>query len=72
MYHLPTQTVTRCDALSRRKSLLATNMAAGIAATVYTQLDMGDPWRIGVNPSETATLVRKGVFAVVRNRSSPR
>lgn len=25
----------------------------GIAATVYAQLDMGDSWRIGVDPSET-------------------
>ncbi len=40
---------------------------AGIAATVYAQLDMGDSWRIGVDPSETTTLVRKGVFAAVRN-----
>jgi protein-S-isoprenylcysteine O-methyltransferase Ste14 len=40
---------------------------AGIAATVYAQLDMGDSWRIGVDPSETTTLVRTGVFALVRN-----
>ncbi|HJT92652.1 MAG TPA: isoprenylcysteine carboxylmethyltransferase family protein [Mycobacterium sp.] len=39
----------------------------GIAATVYAQLDMGDSWRIGVDPSETTTLVRSGVFAWVRN-----
>lgn len=41
--------------------------AAGIAATVYAQLDMGDSWRIGVDPSETTTLVRGGVFSWVRN-----
>jgi protein-S-isoprenylcysteine O-methyltransferase Ste14 len=40
---------------------------AGIAATVYAQLDMGDSWRIGVDPGETTTLVRTGVFAHVRN-----
>lgn len=40
---------------------------AGIAATVYAQLDMGDSWRIGVDPAETTTLVRHGVFARVRN-----
>ncbi|MGE0220021.1 methyltransferase family protein [Mycolicibacterium sp.] len=40
---------------------------AGIAATVYAQLDMGDSWRIGVDPAETTTLVHTGVFAVVRN-----
>jgi protein-S-isoprenylcysteine O-methyltransferase Ste14 len=39
----------------------------GIGATVYAQLDMGDSWRIGVDPSETTTLVRSGVFGVVRN-----
>ena len=41
--------------------------AAGISATVYAQLDMGDSWRIGVDRSETTTLVRSGVFSWVRN-----
>ena len=40
---------------------------AGIAATLYAQHDMGQSWRIGVDPSETTTLVRHGVFARVRN-----
>ncbi|MGH3675842.1 MAG: methyltransferase family protein [Mycobacterium sp.] len=39
----------------------------GIAAAVYAQIDMGDSWRIGVDPTETTTLVRKGVFGLVRN-----
>ena len=39
----------------------------GIAATVYAQVDMGDSWRIGVDPRETTTLVRQGVFGLVRN-----
>ena len=39
----------------------------GIAATVYAQIDMGDSWRIGVDPTETTTLVRQGVFGFVRN-----
>lgn len=39
----------------------------GIAATLYAQLDMGDSWRIGVDASETTTLVRSGVFGWVRN-----
>lgn len=39
----------------------------GIAATVYAQLAMGDSWRIGVDDSERTTLVRSGVFGVVRN-----
>src|ERR1700752_4758897 len=39
----------------------------GVFATVYAQLDMGDSWRIGVDPYETTTLVRPGVFGWVRN-----
>lgn len=39
----------------------------GIAATVYAQLDMGDSWRIGVDRTETTTLVHTGVFGWVRN-----
>ncbi|MCV7117761.1 isoprenylcysteine carboxyl methyltransferase [Mycobacterium nebraskense] len=39
----------------------------GSGATVYAQNDMGESWRIGVDPSETTTLVHQGVFAVVRN-----
>ena len=39
----------------------------GIAATVYAQVDMGDSWRIGVDPGERTTLVRSGVFGRVRN-----
>ncbi|OFB41797.1 isoprenylcysteine carboxyl methyltransferase [Mycolicibacterium sp. (ex Dasyatis americana)] len=39
----------------------------GVAGTVYAQLDMGESWRIGVDPSETTTLVRNGVFGTVRN-----
>ena len=31
--------------------------AAGIAATVYAQLEMGDSWRIGVDEQETTALV---------------
>jgi protein-S-isoprenylcysteine O-methyltransferase Ste14 len=40
---------------------------AGIAATVYAQLQMGDSWRIGVDERERTTLVCTGVFARVRN-----
>ncbi|HEX2212571.1 MAG TPA: isoprenylcysteine carboxylmethyltransferase family protein [Mycobacterium sp.] len=39
----------------------------GIGATLYAQLDMGDSWRIGVDATETTTLVRSGVFGWVRN-----
>ena len=40
---------------------------AGIAATVYAQLDMGDSWRIGLDVNETTTLVHTGVFGRIRN-----
>lgn len=39
----------------------------GISATLYSQHDMGESWRIGVDAAETTTLVRHGVFARVRN-----
>nr|WP_090346470.1 isoprenylcysteine carboxylmethyltransferase family protein [Mycolicibacterium malmesburyense]CRL79078.1 putative protein-S-isoprenylcysteine methyltransferase [Mycolicibacterium malmesburyense] len=39
----------------------------GIAATLYAQVDMGESWRIGVDANETTTLVRRGVFGLVRN-----
>ncbi|WP_084721839.1 methyltransferase family protein [Rhodococcus marinonascens] len=39
----------------------------GIAATVYSQNGMGESWRIGVDASETTTLVRHGAFSMVRN-----
>lgn len=39
----------------------------GIAVTVYAQRDLGESWRIGVDPSEETTLVRDGVFALMRN-----
>ncbi|OBH17338.1 methyltransferase [Mycolicibacter sinensis] len=40
---------------------------AGIVATLYGQRDMGASWRIGVDSSESTTLVRRGAFAYVRN-----
>jgi len=40
---------------------------AGIAATVYAQLDMGDSWRIGLDVNETTTLVHTSVFGRIRN-----
>jgi protein-S-isoprenylcysteine O-methyltransferase Ste14 len=39
----------------------------GFAATLYAQLDMGESWRVGVDTTETTTLVRTGTFALVRN-----
>ncbi|OBG38646.1 isoprenylcysteine carboxylmethyltransferase family protein [Mycobacterium sp. E3198] len=40
---------------------------AGIAATVYAQLEMGDSWRIGVDTTEATTLVHTGLFGRIRN-----
>jgi protein-S-isoprenylcysteine O-methyltransferase Ste14 len=41
--------------------------AAGIALTVWSQLQMGDSWRIGVDTEETTELVHSGAFGWVRN-----
>lgn len=41
--------------------------AAGIALTFVAQLDMGDSWRIGVDPGQRTRLVTNGVFRLVRN-----
>ena len=40
---------------------------AGLAATLYAQVAMGDSWRIGVDDSERTELVTNGPFAIVRN-----
>jgi protein-S-isoprenylcysteine O-methyltransferase Ste14 len=40
---------------------------AGIVATVHSQLEMGDAWRMGVDERETTVLVNTGVFGWVRN-----
>lgn len=39
----------------------------GIGATFWAQLQMGNSWRVGVDPNERTSLVTTGVFAVVRN-----
>jgi protein-S-isoprenylcysteine O-methyltransferase Ste14 len=39
----------------------------GLAAMLYAQLDMGESWRVGIDTSETTTLVRAGTFRLVRN-----
>src|SRR4030095_3188041 len=41
--------------------------ALGFALTVVAQLQMGAFWRIGVDASETTSLVSGGVFGRVRN-----
>jgi protein-S-isoprenylcysteine O-methyltransferase Ste14 len=41
--------------------------SAGIVATFYAQLAMGNSWRIGVEPGERTELVTAGPFALVRN-----
>ena len=48
----------------------ATGMAiflAGLIATVYAQVAMGESWRVGVDEQERTALVTSGPFAVVRN-----
>lgn len=40
---------------------------AGIVGTLYAQNQMGESWRIGVDPTETTDLVHTGVFGIVRN-----
>lgn len=39
----------------------------GIGATLVAQQSMGSSWRIGVDLTETTTLVRTGIFGAVRN-----
>jgi protein-S-isoprenylcysteine O-methyltransferase Ste14 len=39
----------------------------GIAATAMAQWQMGNSWRIGVDPSERTGLVTEGVFGHIRN-----
>jgi len=41
--------------------------AGGIVTTAYSQLAMGDQWRIGVDSTEGTALVTEGPFSVVRN-----
>jgi protein-S-isoprenylcysteine O-methyltransferase Ste14 len=41
--------------------------AAGLAGTLWSQLVMGDSWRIGVDARERTTLVASGPFRLVRN-----
>jgi protein-S-isoprenylcysteine O-methyltransferase Ste14 len=40
---------------------------AGIAATFYAQVAMGESWRIGVDAGERTRLVTSGPFELVRN-----
>jgi protein-S-isoprenylcysteine O-methyltransferase Ste14 len=40
---------------------------SGIALTVLAELQMGDSWRVGVDPAETTSLVQHGLFGAIRN-----
>jgi len=42
-------------------------MVFGIVLTLVAQINMGDSWRVGVDPGETTELVTTGLFAWVRN-----
>jgi protein-S-isoprenylcysteine O-methyltransferase Ste14 len=35
--------------------------------TMVSQYQMGNSWRVGVDPHETTELVSRGLFTVVRN-----
>ena len=39
----------------------------GIALAVWAEFEMGDSWRVGVDPAETTTLVKHGLFGQIRN-----
>jgi protein-S-isoprenylcysteine O-methyltransferase Ste14 len=39
----------------------------GIALAVWAEFEMGDSWRVGVDPSETTSLVEHGLFRHIRN-----
>lgn len=41
--------------------------AAGVAGTLWTQMAMGESWRVGVDPTERTALITNGPFALVRN-----
>ena len=40
---------------------------AGLIATLYAQIAMGESWRVGVDEQERTALVTSGPFAIVRN-----
>ena len=40
---------------------------AGMTITMVSQYQMGNSWRVGVDPHETTELVWRGLFSVVRN-----
>jgi protein-S-isoprenylcysteine O-methyltransferase Ste14 len=53
---------------SARPSPLGIALAlAGILLVSVAQLEMGDSWRIGVDPAERTALVDHGVYAAIRN-----
>src|SRR4029453_19037277 len=39
----------------------------GMTMTMVSQYQMGNSWRVGVDPHETTELVSRGLFTVVRN-----
>lgn len=42
-------------------------MTTGLLGTLAAQVDLGQSWRIGVDPTEETDLVTTGAFSVVRN-----
>lgn len=39
----------------------------GVGLTVLAEFQMGDSWRVGVDPAEATTLIERGVFGFIRN-----
>jgi len=56
-------------ALLQPSSLLAglALVVLGYAGTLWTYAAMGDTWRIGINPGEKTTLIRRGPYRWVRH-----
>lgn len=42
-------------------------MTTGLLGTLAAQVDLGQSWRIGVDPTEETDLVTTGAFSIVRN-----
>jgi len=56
----------RLDVTWLRASGLALAVV-GMTMTMVSQYQMGNSWRVGVDPRETTELISRGLFSVVRN-----
>jgi protein-S-isoprenylcysteine O-methyltransferase Ste14 len=64
-----TEVLAPIDALDRPvgHALGIALFTAGLGATLYAQIAMGESWRVGVDAAERTDLVTEGPFALVRN-----